>query len=147
FATAPVALDHVGWDILDTKRAEEGWQPVAQMGVLQQPPGVALSARLAALAAHDPAQALTLSAAGRHWPGNQDTEAFDRRQPEHVILAGTIGLGVFDARGIEHRVVRWDPGPQGWGAGRASLARVGRTIVPWRVSSVRSPSPARSLRP
>ena len=32
-----------------------------------------------------------------------ETESFDRRQPEHVILASMIGLGVFDAHRIEHR--------------------------------------------
>ena len=71
FATDPVAMDHVGWDIIDSKRRLEGWQPVAQMGQLL--------------------------------PGNQKDEQFDRRQPEHIILAGTIGLGVFDAHHIDHR--------------------------------------------
>lgn len=33
FATDPVALDHVGWDVIDTERARHGWQPVAEMGV------------------------------------------------------------------------------------------------------------------
>src|SRR5262249_36961496 len=28
FATDPVAMDHVGWDIIDAKRAQEGWRPV-----------------------------------------------------------------------------------------------------------------------
>jgi uncharacterized protein (DUF362 family) len=71
FATDPVAMDHVGWDIIDAKRAEEGWLPVARMG-----------------------QVL-----------DQKGEQFDRRQPEHIILAGTIGLGEFDAGKIEHRVI------------------------------------------
>jgi uncharacterized protein (DUF362 family) len=105
FATDPVALDHVGWDIIDAKRAREGWQPVAQMGSLHHTPAVTLSTRLAALAARGVPDAVTLTAAGENFPGNQETEAFDRRTPEHVILAGTIGLGVFDARGIEHRRV------------------------------------------
>jgi hypothetical protein len=29
-------------------------------------------------------------------------ESFDRRQPEHIILGGTIGLGVFDPQAIHH---------------------------------------------
>jgi hypothetical protein len=33
------------------------------------------------------------------------SEPFDRRQPEHVALAGLLGLGVFDANRIEHRLV------------------------------------------
>jgi hypothetical protein len=76
FATDPVAMDHVGWDIIDTKRAEEGWRPVAAMGKLN----------------------------------NQEAEDFDRRQPEHIILSGTIGLGIFDARQIEHQVIHLPEG-------------------------------------
>jgi uncharacterized protein (DUF362 family) len=106
FATDPVALDHVGWDIIDAKRALEGWQPVAQMGLLQQTPAVTLSPRLAALAAMATPEAAALAAAEHHAiPDGRNSEAFDRRQPEHVILAGLLGLGHFDARQIEHRVV------------------------------------------
>jgi hypothetical protein len=114
FATDPVALDHVGWDVLDAKRAQEGWQPVAQMGTLHHTPATTLARRLAALAAHGVPDAAALVALGQNFPGEQDTEQFDRRQPEHVILAGTIGLGVFDARYIEHRHVRWDPDGGAW---------------------------------
>lgn len=106
FATDPVAMDHVGWDIIDAKRAAEGWQPVAKMSNLHPTPALNLSTRLAALAASGVPEALTLTATSRHFPGVQQTGEFDRRQPEHIILAGTIGMGVFDARGIEHRVVR-----------------------------------------
>jgi uncharacterized protein (DUF362 family) len=74
FATDPVALDHVGWDILDAERAQRGWAPVARMGV-----------------------------AGNNRSG---TEAFHLRQPEHVTLAGLLGLGVFDPARIEYRTVR-----------------------------------------
>jgi uncharacterized protein (DUF362 family) len=105
FATDPVAMDHVGWDIIDGKRVEKGWPPVAEMGLLQHTPVAALSNRLAVLAARQPPEALALAAAGVYTPGNQETEQFDRRQPEHIILAGTIGLGTFDARQIEHRVI------------------------------------------
>jgi uncharacterized protein (DUF362 family) len=73
FGTDPVALDHIGWEIIDRKRIEVGLPPVAMMGV----------------------QSGSESARGQ--------EAFDRRQPEHIILAGTIGLGVFDADRIDHR--------------------------------------------
>ena len=38
FATDPVAMDHVGWDIIDAKRAAEGWAPVEKMGYLYQQP-------------------------------------------------------------------------------------------------------------
>jgi uncharacterized protein (DUF362 family) len=31
-ATDPVAMDHVGWDVLDAERAKRWWAPVAQMG-------------------------------------------------------------------------------------------------------------------
>jgi uncharacterized protein (DUF362 family) len=103
FATDPVALDHVGWDTIDAKRAREGWQPVAQMGLLQRTPAVTLSGRLAALAAKTPYDAAILASTGDYFEGGRDTESFDRRTPEHIILAGLIGLGRFDARQIEHR--------------------------------------------
>jgi uncharacterized protein (DUF362 family) len=103
FATDPVAMDHVGWDIIDSKRAREGWQPVAKMGLMQATPGVKLSTRLAMLAAGGPAGAASLGFTGSHFEGGRETEAFDRRQPEHIILAGMARLGLFDASLIEHR--------------------------------------------
>jgi uncharacterized protein (DUF362 family) len=106
FATDPVAMDHVGWDIIDAKRARLGWPPVARMGHALDLPAVMLSTRLQALAAAGPLGAVSAEAAGLASLGNQETEQFDRRQPEHVILAATIGMGVFDASEIEHRVVR-----------------------------------------
>jgi len=82
FATDPVALDHVGWGILDAERASRGWRPVAQMGV-----------------------------AGNNRSG---TEAFFLRQPEHVELAGQLGLGVFDPDRIEYRRHVWSPARSIW---------------------------------
>ena len=32
-------------------------------------------------------------------------EPFDRRQPEHIILAGALGLGRFDPHLLAHRVI------------------------------------------
>lgn len=106
FGTDPVAMDHVGWDIIDAKRASVGLPAVAKMGLVQSSPGLTLSTRLAALAAARPAEAVTLNYAGDLFEGGRQTEAFDRRQPEHIILASMIGLGVFDAGQIEHRRVR-----------------------------------------
>ena len=34
------------------------------------------------------------------------SEAFNVRQPDHVVLAGQLGLGVFEREGITYRVVR-----------------------------------------
>jgi uncharacterized protein (DUF362 family) len=106
FATDPVALDHVGWDIIDRKRAEEGWAPVGAMGLTGHTSPIRVSARLAGLAAGSSAEAWTLNAAAQNLDDGWTTEAFDRRQPEHIILAGELGLGVFDAQGIDHRLVR-----------------------------------------
>jgi uncharacterized protein (DUF362 family) len=106
FATDPVALDHVGWDIIDTQRVQRGWLPVAMMGQLQMAPSAGVSSYLAGLAARDGLDAAALTQAGSKASPQQNLEQFDRRQPEHIILAGTIGLGVFDARQIEHRVIR-----------------------------------------
>jgi hypothetical protein len=105
FATDPVAMDHVGWDIIDAKRVQEGWPPVARMGQLLDNPGVTVAQRLAALGARGPLDAVPLAAGPQRFLGNQVTEQFDRRQPEHVYLAATIGLGTFDARLIDHRCI------------------------------------------
>jgi hypothetical protein len=77
------------------------------MGHLERAPVVTLSPRLAALAAMGTPGA-TLLAANEHTriPDGSASEACYRRQPEHIILAGLLGLGRFDARAIEHRVVR-----------------------------------------
>jgi hypothetical protein len=108
FATDPVAMDHVGWDIIDAKRAEVGWMPVARMGNLQGEAMMQLSPRLAAMVvAADPltGAAILGDEQKRLRTITRRVESFDRRQPEHVALAGTLGLGVFNASGIEHRVV------------------------------------------
>src|SRR5262249_37505984 len=39
-ATDPVAMDHVGWDLIDAKRTQEGWAPVARMGQLHHVPAL-----------------------------------------------------------------------------------------------------------
>jgi uncharacterized protein DUF362 len=78
FATDPVALDRVGWEIIDKKREAEGWPGVAEMG-LDAKTGVA-----------------TIN--GRPYP-----EQLHIRQPQHIALAQTLGLGVFDLQRIEHR--------------------------------------------
>src|SRR5205807_10427635 len=54
FATDPVAMDHVGWDIIDAQRAVAGWLPVSRMGLVHPTSGHALPPRVAALTAVDP---------------------------------------------------------------------------------------------
>lgn len=85
FGTDPVAMDRIGWEIIDAKRAGMGWPRVGEMG-------------LAASVGKN-----------RVAKGLRDiTEAFEIRQPEHIPLASTLGLGVFDRSKIEH--VRYDIG-------------------------------------
>lgn len=69
FATDPVAMDQVGWEIIDAKRAEMGLPRISTMGV---DTGV-------------------VDASGKPYP-----ESFHHRQPQHVPLAATLGLGIFD---------------------------------------------------
>lgn len=77
FATDPVALDHVGWSIIDAKRAALGLPRVAEMG--------------------------TDAFAGLKEPRpEKSTEQFHIRQPQHVPLAGLAGLGEFDLNKINH---------------------------------------------
>src|SRR5439155_24155264 len=78
FATDPVALDRIGWEIIDQKRLEEGWPAVAAMG-LDASTGVG-------------------KVDGKPYP-----EQLHIRQPQHIPLAETLGLGVFVRGKIEHR--------------------------------------------
>ena len=80
FATDPVALDHVEWDLIDAKRKKENLPPVAATGKRAQDP--------------------------------LGTEGFDVRQPQHIVLAGNLGLGNFEyesalgrRHSIDHRVI------------------------------------------
>ena len=80
FATDPVALDHVEWQIIDAKRKVQGLPPVASTGKTGLDP--------------------------------LGTEGFDIRQPQHIALAGALGLGLFDFKSprgrrqsIDHQVV------------------------------------------
>jgi hypothetical protein len=80
FATDPVALDHVEWDIVDAQRLKNNLPPVAASG------GKAIDPR--------------------------KREGFDVRQPQHIALAGALGLGYFDFKSpkgrrfsIQHRIV------------------------------------------
>ena len=73
FATDPVAMDHVEWDIIDAKRQGEGCPPVGASGKLRLDP--------------------------------LGTEGFDIRQPQHIALAGDLGLGIFDFKSPRGRRV------------------------------------------
>ena len=79
FATDPVALDHIGWEILDAQRAQEGWPSVARMGTDAQ------------------------SGIQAELQGRDGSERYHIRQPQHVPLAGILGLGTFDRRAIDHQ--------------------------------------------
>lgn len=81
FATDPVALDHVGWRIIDAKRAAEGWPSVAQMGLEGQSRRQEVNGK------------------------SISTEQFQMRQPEHISLSAMLGLGVFDKARIDHQRV------------------------------------------
>jgi hypothetical protein len=72
FSTDPVAMDRVGWTILDKKRLEKGLPILAETGKLRKDPGA---------------------------------EAFDYRQPEHILIAARMGLGEADLKKIDHNVI------------------------------------------
>jgi hypothetical protein len=105
FATDPVALDHVGWDIIDTQRARMGWPPVELMGAVYRTPQVKVASWLSPLAGNTPAGAAALAAAAHVFEGGRASEDLNLRQPEHVILAGKLGLGLFDRDEITHRTI------------------------------------------
>lgn len=66
FSTDPVAIDKIGWEELDARRAAIGMKPLAEATM------------------------------------DQDS-GFVRMQPEHVEIAGALGLGVADKRKIDLR--------------------------------------------
>ncbi len=103
FATDPVAMDHVGWDVIDRVRAEYGWAPVARMGLLQQTPATDPVTAAAPIGA-DLLGGMTLSAAAQNMTVGRVTEELNMRQPEHVVLAGELGLGVFPRERIDYKV-------------------------------------------
>ncbi len=69
FSTDPVALDHIGWEVLDAKREAEGLKSLFEST-----------------------------------PDKFST--FVHRQPEHVEIAGALGLGVWDRSKIDLRKVQ-----------------------------------------
>ena len=103
FATDPVAMDHVGWDILDAKRIEEGLPRVGEMGRQMFTNAKKVQMALSPLGSQELTDALTVTASERWVRGGGDSEVFDRRQPEHVYLAGSIGLGEYDLKKIVYR--------------------------------------------
>jgi hypothetical protein len=105
FATDPVAMDHVGWDIIDSKRAELGWAPVERMGLLYQHPYTPAVSATTPLAAGNPLAAVTLAAGTANIIEGRASESFNVRQPDHIVLAGQLGLGVFDRDRITYRLV------------------------------------------
>src|SRR5207248_127170 len=105
FATDPVALDHVGWDIIDAQRAEHGWAPVERMGLLFQHPYTPAMSSAAALAGGNLLTTATLAASAKNMMEGRTSEAFNMRQPDHVMLAGQLGLGVFERERITYRKV------------------------------------------
>jgi hypothetical protein len=106
FGTDPVAMDHVGWDIIDTKRAVEGWAPVGKMGWQNYTTDKAVTSTFAQLASSNSLEALALAASSTNIHGGIASEAFNLRTPEHIILAGKLGLGRFDPNEIQHQVVQ-----------------------------------------
>jgi uncharacterized protein (DUF362 family) len=70
-ATDPVALDKIGWELVDAERARRNLAPVARCGRM-----------------------------GVHEP---HAEPCDMRHPQHIDLAGALGLGVYERARIQYR--------------------------------------------
>jgi hypothetical protein len=85
------------------------------MGLLSKVPAVTLSPRLALLASLGRPETAALAIDEyQKIPDGSGSEQFNLRTPDHVILAGQIGLGIWDARQIEHRRRTWDPILEKW---------------------------------
>jgi hypothetical protein len=103
FATDPVAMDHIGWDIIDTKRVSLGLPRVGEIGRRDFTPQRQARMIASSLCPGSALEAVTGMAAAEFVRGAGDTEVFDRRTPEHIILAAMIGLGEFDLAKIAYR--------------------------------------------
>jgi hypothetical protein len=104
-------MDHVGWDIIDERRAAEGWAPVERMGLLYQTAATQPASAVAGLASSGPLQASTLATAMAMQMQGRQSEAFNVRQPDHVTLAGQLRLGVFERERIYYsRVILGENG-------------------------------------
>jgi uncharacterized protein (DUF362 family) len=104
-ATDPVAMDHVGWDIIDAKRVSIGLPRVGEIGRRDFSPDKQARMIASALYPGGTLDAITRTAAAEFVRGAGDSEVFDRRTPEHIILAHLIGLGEFDLNKITYRRV------------------------------------------
>lgn len=103
FATDPVAMDHVGWSIINDKRLQLGWPRVEEMGTQNYPYSSSVRAGLARLNLEPGLASAALAMASSHLVGGRASEAFNLRQPEHIVLAGQLGLGHFPANEIDYR--------------------------------------------
>jgi len=104
-ATDPVSMDHIGWDIIDTKRVSLGLPRVGEVGRRDFTPQRQARMIASGLCAGSMMDSITRIAAAEFVRGAGDSEVFDRRTPEHVILAGLIGLGEFDLNKITFKRV------------------------------------------
>ncbi|MCW9680639.1 DUF362 domain-containing protein [Dolichospermum planctonicum UHCC 0167] len=86
FATDPVAMDRIEWQIIDAKRAAMNLPPVAKTGRM----GV-----------QAPAQQTGITGGT-----TSEEEGFDMRQPQHLMIATALGLGVADIEKINHVKIR-----------------------------------------
>jgi uncharacterized protein (DUF362 family) len=106
FATDPVALDHVGWDLIDAQRLRMGWPPVEKMGLMQQSEELRVRTALSALGAATAAEAAALGLVATTLEAGRASDAFNLRQPEHIVLAGQLGLGTFDRDRIWYKLIQ-----------------------------------------
>lgn len=102
-ATDPVAMDHIGWDIIDSKRVQLGLARVGEIGRRDFTPTKQTQMTLARMGSANPLDALTKAVASDFVRDAGRTEIFDRRTPEHIILASMIGLGEFELNKITYK--------------------------------------------
>lgn len=100
-ATDPVTLDHLGWDVIDTKRTLLGLPRVGEIGRLHYRDQQKAQMILARLAQTHPLAAVNSAEASEFFRLAGQSEIFDRRHPEHVFLAGTLDLGEWDLENVK----------------------------------------------
>jgi hypothetical protein len=110
FATDPVAMDRICWNIIDAKRGELGLPAVGAMGLKAQGTDeLRITRTLTDHSLTGPLERLSLRECARIVEAGLGSEVFSMRQPEHVKIAADRGLGVYDVDAIKHTRVALDP--------------------------------------
>src|SRR5262249_61325120 len=94
-----------GWSTAACNRQKLCLAPLAWTGLSSQTPLTNAASELPALGGRYPLDAAALGVSAQNLREGRASEVFDLRTPQHITLAGDLGLGVFDRERIDLRNV------------------------------------------